>query len=319
MPLDQELGDELAFANSLPGAAGTQIDVQPEASAPCDDREIRRLADELGLSRYLHDAEALKAELQKLVLALHPDKNGGEFRSDQDKARFMRARRAVELLNARSNGEAGAVGALPGTPRAIASKGSDWVWRDNARHLQMNLTDQVRQRIARRFGPAKVGSGAAALALLLLALFAGSLEREAVLWPILGDAGVVWGLLAVAVASSALLAAGWLSERIVQARTEHLMSEASLAPIFEQACRCAKRAGRPDRLSGFDIRQAIEIVSRRRQPGRPLKGATWAFLRPDEATLADISTIQTQRLLDRRVIKTSNTPSLEMLYEVARP
>ena len=83
-------------------------------------QQIAGLVSELGLSEHLHSTDALKAELQKIIFALHPDKSGGAFQSEQEEARFLKARRVVELLDAPPTGDADTEKAsLPATPRAI--------------------------------------------------------------------------------------------------------------------------------------------------------------------------------------------------------
>jgi hypothetical protein len=95
------------------------------------------------------------------------------------------------------------------------------------------------------------------------------------------------------------------------------MSEAAVTDIFQGACRCARRLGRAGRLSASDIRRSVELLvdeagatARARAPWPP---AT----KLDTATLESISAVQTQRLLERKVIKPLNTPSIEVLYEVS--
>ena len=280
--------------------------------------DLARLAAELGLAEHLQNTEALKAELQKIVVALHPDKTGGEFKSDRDKARFMQARTAVKVLGAERLGEepAGAM-PLPGGPRALGDAALSRKWRDTTRHLQRRMLADARERVSCCFAGPRNGSAAAAAVMLLLAAIPDQFERHQLLGPLLATPGLEAFLLALGLVSGTASAVLWAWERSAHRRAEHLMSEAALAEILQQARRCAERNGRIGTLSAFDIRRGVDILTHGRGERVQARGG-WGLARGlDLETLENISVLQTQRLLDRRVIRVCSTPSIEVLYEVS--
>jgi hypothetical protein len=314
--------DEFALSDYLPDTAELNPDdrtMVATASGGRLHRELARLVAELGLSGHAGDTDALKSELQKLVLALHPDKTGGEFTCDADKARFMKARRAVELLNAERDADEPAAGAspLPGAPRAIGDARAQRLRPEIARRLQARTMAYARDRISRFFAVPKIGSATLAAAMLLLVGLSHEFVGNPVLGPWLADPDAATFLIAMGACSGLGTLALWLCERRAEARAAHLMSEAALGDIFEQARRWADRYGRVGMLSEFDIRRGIETLLAGRRDERRSPSA-WSFARVlDLTTVEGISALQTQRLLERRVIRASATPSIEVLYEVS--
>ena len=280
--------------------------------------ELSRLARELGLGACAGSTEALKSELQKIVLALHPDKSGGEFMSDGDKARFMKARRAIELLN--SDGSADAPGAttqLAGAPHAITDASAPAASPENEHRLQMMLLAGARNRIAQYFAAPRIVSSVLAAVLLVLVVTADLFEGNPLLGPLLSQAEVLIFLAVLALASATVAAALWFCERAAVARAEHLLSESALGELFELARRCARRQGRIGQLSGFDIRRGADALADGCAGERAPRTRRLLRRSLDATTRESITLIQTRRLLARRVIRVVDRPALEVLYEVS--
>ena len=280
-------------------------------------QQIASLVAELGLSGHLHSAEALKAELQKIIFALHPDKTGGAFQSEQDEGRFLKARRVVELLDGPPAEDGAANASLPAAPRAIPD-GRAPVPPSRALHrLHLRAMTHARERIAEHFAGPKIASAGLAAVTLLLVVLADRFEANPLLRPLLTGPGVSNVLLLLAPASALALVAFWWIERSAKARADHLFSEAALSDIFDQARLCARKHGRIGKLSAWDIRRGVEVLLDGRKE-RPLRLARWAFLGAlDPATLETIASIQMQRLIERHVLSELKTPSVELLYEVS--
>lgn len=281
-------------------------------------QRMAQLAVQLGLADFLHSREALKSEVQKIVFALHPDKSGGEFLSDRDKSRFMKARALIGLLDGegRDGDASDDATALARSTRAI---GDGRNLRRSAAaqfRLQMRVLADARRRISGHFAVPKIVSAAvaAALAVTLLTQDAGNNQ---LLGPWLGVPWVgasLWTLTGLGALAFAVL---WWVERSAGKRAEHLLSEAALVQLFAQARSCADRHGRAGKLTAWDMRRATEmLVHGHGARSRALPG--WKFLGAlDFTTLDRIATIQMQRLIDRRVLRELNTSSIEVLYEVS--
>lgn len=290
----------------------------PGRDAPAAAGELSRLARELGLGACVHSTEALKSELQKIILALHPDKSGGEFRSDGDKARFMKARRAIELLNGGGpDGAAREARQIAGAPHAIADMSAPATSTENEHRLQSRLLAGARERIGRYFAAPKIGSSALGAALLMLVLTADRFEGNPVLGPLLAEQSVLVLLAAVGLALAAAAVALWACERAAVRHAEHLLSESALGELFEQARRCARRQGRIGQLSTFDIRRGIDVLADGRGPSATRRPPPLLRRSLDATTREGITLIQTRRLLARRVIRVVEKPSIEILYEVS--
>lgn len=280
--------------------------------------ELARLARELGLGACAHSAEALKAELQKIVLALHPDKSGGEFTSDGDKARFMKARVAIELLNGERSADAPAAATpLAGAPRAITDTSAPATSLENEHRLQVLLLADARTRIARYFAAPKIASSVLASVSLSLVLAADLFQGHPLLGPPLREAAVLILLSALGLAAAAAAAALWSWERAAVARAEHLLSESALGKLFERARRSARRQGRDGQLSAFDLRRGIDALADECGTSGALRGHRLLGRSLDATTRESITLIQTRRLLARRVIRIVERPALEVLYEIS--
>ena len=310
---------QASFAHSLPPTEG----LEPELSelvvtacpGPATPESISRLAADLGLSG-VSGTDGLKAELQKIIFALHPDKSGGEFMSDRDKARFMKARALVELLDAGPQEEPGAT-PLPSAPRAISDARIIRRPAKTLHRLHMRTMADARQRIARHFSAPKIASAATGAAALLVTALSDLFEANPVLGPLLAEPAAVIVLLSLACAGAGASMAFWSLERSVEARAEHLMSEAALGDIFDQARLCADRHGRIGQLSAWDVRRAIEmLIHGRSRPARS-RGRWTSLAALDLPILERIAAIQMQRLIERRVLRELDTPSIEILYEVS--
>lgn len=305
------------------GAAARSGDAQQQlvaggAPGAAVDAELARLARELGLGAFAHSPEGLKSELQKIVLALHPDKSGGEFTSDADKARFMKARLAIEFLNGdRAADVPGAATPLAGAPRALADTTAPATSLENEHRLQVILLADARHRIARYFAAPKLASSVVATVLLVLVLAADLLEGHPLLGPPLQETAVLIVLAVLGLGSAMAAAALWFCERAAVARAEHLLSASALGQLFEQARRSARRQGRVGQLSAFDIRRGIDALADECGTGRALRGHRLLGRSLDATTRESITLIQTQRLLARRVIRVVERPALEVLYEIS--
>lgn len=278
-------------------------------------QQIAGLVAELGLSEHLHSTDALKAELQKITFALHPDKSGGAFQSEQDEARFLKARRVVELLDAPPTGDEDTEKAsLPATPRAIPD-GRAPVRPSRALHrLHMRAMTHARERIAEHFAGPKIAAAGITAVTVALVLLADRVEANPVLRPLLTGPGMSNMLLMLAAASVLALVTFWWIERSAKRRADHLLSEAALAEIFDQARLCAHRQGRIGKLSAWDVRRSVEILVE----GRDRPRRAWAFLGAlDPTMLETIASIQMQRLIERNVLSELKTASVELLYQVS--
>ncbi|HEY0883740.1 MAG TPA: hypothetical protein VGE20_00575 [Ramlibacter sp.] len=307
---------------SLHGAAAQPGDAQQvvpgAARGAATAGELARLARELGLGACADSTEALKAELQKIVLALHPDKSGGEFTSDGDKARFMKARRAIELLNGDRAADApGAATPLAGAPRAITDTSAAAPSLENEHRLQVLLLADARSRIGRYFAAPKIASSVLATVSLALVLGADLFQGHPLLGPLFEEAAGLIFLAALGFAAAAAAAALWSWERAAVAHAEHLLSESALGELFERACRSARRQGRDGQLSAFDLRRGIDALADECGTSEALRGHRLLGRSLDATTRESITLIQTQRLLARRVIRVVERPALEVLYQIS--
>src|SRR5947209_20361749 len=76
------------------------------------------VAQEFGLTGHTNDPAALRNELRKVMSELHPDKNAGDFKSDEEKKKFLHVKDALEFLDAQTQ-NAGALIPISQLPAII--------------------------------------------------------------------------------------------------------------------------------------------------------------------------------------------------------
>lgn len=118
------------------------------------------VAREFGLQEYETDAPALRDSLKRVMSSVHPDKNGGLFKSDQDKALFMRTKAALDYMEVQSQSGLALI-PLSHLPAIVSAVSQALTARPamDSQALQSHYMADAKARISRRFVLPKIGSG----------------------------------------------------------------------------------------------------------------------------------------------------------------
>ena len=119
--------------------------------------------------------------------AVHPDKSGGSFDSDQDKALFMRTKTALDYLELQSQSSLALIplSQMPAIVNAVSLALAARPVLDS-QALESKYVADAKARISERFVPRKIGSGAFAAITAFLVAFPDKFEKHLILGPILG-------------------------------------------------------------------------------------------------------------------------------------
>jgi hypothetical protein len=274
------------------------------------------IAEEFGLTAYAKEPEALRNELRKIVSELHPDKNAGNFKTDADKEKFLRAKEALEFLDAeiQNSGALIPIAQLPAVIKAVSEALAVRPSVDT-NSLHSTMLAETRSHLSRRFAVPKIGSGVFAAISGFLVTFSDKFEKNAILGPFLNDRVGQMFLLTLMAYSGLFFLMMWYREKRAEARAEYLMSESALRDIFEKVASDARTNTPAGRVSSRQIMEAAQDVAGFFHWSR---ANPFAFFSPgiDLATIEKATTLQTQRLVERRLLKRLELPSVDTWYEV---
>lgn len=276
------------------------------------------IAAEFGFEQYASDTDSLRTELKKLVASLHPDRNGGSFASEVDETKFLRAKNAMDFLDAHSQSAMAMipVAQLPAVVSAVAQALSLRTPGELI-SLQSSYMVDARQRISRQLFLPKLGSGVFAAITGFLVAFPDKFEKHPLLGPLLQGHSAQYFILALLCYSALAFALIWYKERVAESDAEFLMSESALGELFDML---SQETGESDIVTRVSSRQILDAVAavagHNRYTQRPSPLLLLSRSRLDLSTIEKAAAIQTQRLVERRVLSKIDAPSLDTWYEV---
>lgn len=269
------------------------------------------------MNQYASDTERLRSELKKLVASLHPDRNGGSFLSEDQEAKFLRTKSAMDFLETYSQSSMAMipVSQLPAVVSAVA-QALALQNPNEVTSLQTSYLIDARERIARHSVLPKIGSGVFAAITGFLVGFPDKFAKHPLLGPLLERRWAQAFLLILLGYSAIVFALAWYKERVLESCAEYLMSESALREVFERLIFEVRGSESVTRVSSRQIFNATMRLAYRRSfgPFSPLKLFLGRSL--DLATIEKAAAIQTQRLVDRKILSKVDVPSLDTWYEI---
>lgn len=281
-------------------------------------KSLADVAGEFGVATGASDPEVLRGELKKIMSSIHPDKNGGQFKTEEDKSRYLRAKEALEFLDvhAQVGSSLIPISQLPVLFGAFSQAFASQSPRESTVLQAAYLTD-ARSRIARRFVLPKIGSGVFATITGFLVAFSDKFEKNPILGPWLNSTSGQMILLSLIAYSAMFFVLSWYRERQAEAAAEYLLSEAALREIFAAICRSTEPTATPQRVSSQQILEAVEDSGGYRYHRSPL-GPMFFGSRVDLQTIEKATAVQIQRLVERKLLSRVDIPAVDTWYEVSR-
>lgn len=272
------------------------------------------VAREFGLQEHETDALALRDSLKRVMSSVHPDKNGGSFKSDQDKALFMRTKAALDYLELQSQSGLALIplSQLPAIVSAVSQALNARPAMDS-HALQSNYMADAKARISRRFVLPKIGSGVFATITGFLVAFPDKFENHPILGEFLGER--ITQLMLLSMVSGLFFVLAWYRERQAEARAEYLMSARALGDLFEMVIRHANLSVSSRRVSSRHIMDEVQNLAGYRAHSLPFPMAVLGS-RVDLQTLEKVASIQTQRLVERKLLTRIDVASLDTWYDL---
>ncbi|NII55824.1 hypothetical protein FHS47_003196 [Lutibacter sp. SG786] len=286
-------------------------------------RSLAHIKHELNIAPEVLGRDEVCEELRRMITSLHPDKSGGEFASESDKDRYLRASSALAFIESQSvsTQELISVSNMPVLVAAIvkAVRSSE---TESTTQLRANLISDSRSYVSRRALLPRIGSSVFGAICLCLLTFPEKFGSN----PLIGrfvsspDASIV--LLSAVMLSAMFFAMTWYGERRTESAVEYWSSDACLSVIWEALMsEGARSAGHISEITAGDIYRVIDMLSSgyyRRLVSTPIfrPYASMLGARLDHASVEKIAALQIQRLIERGVISRVERPSLETRYKV---
>ena len=252
-------------------------------------------------------ADAVLASLREKRASIHPDKNGGEFKTPEEKNSYHFLSEALDHVNGRHQSnqmipisqltaiiESVSKGlAVPSTPPALIEK---------------NIKESFRADLGRKYMTPKIGSGIFAGITGFLFTQATALIEHPVVGRFFSSPEGLQCLGVGFIGSVILFIFSWMLERREEARATYLLSEEALHDIYHMMMHESEGG-------------LVEIYNVRRflvRPGRhfidPVKPIFSARL---SSQIADqILDVQLKRLEDRKAIELIDKPGIDKVYKL---
>lgn len=287
-----------------------------------DWKSLADVAGEFGVTTDASDPEVLRSELKKIMSSIHPDKNAGQFKTEEDKSRYLRAKAALEFLDVHTQVGSSLIpiSQLPVLFAAFSQAITSQSPRESTVLQTTYLTD-ARLRIARRFALPKIGSGVFAAITGFLVTFSDKFEKNPILGPLLNSTNSQMVLLSLIAYSGMFFVMSWYRERQAESAAEYLLSESALREIFAAICRSTEPTATPQRVSSQQILEAVEDSGGyryHREYRRSLLGSLLFGSRVDLPTIEKATAVQIQRLVERKLLSRVDIPAVDTWYEVNR-
>lgn len=280
---------------------------------------IADIVTELDLKAPTDDPEAVRDELKRIMTSIHPDRNGGSFSSEEDKSRFLRAQEALRFIeiSAKESSAMIPVSQLPAVITAL-SQALAIPLSSNASALQSNYMPDARARISRRYIFPKISSGVFAAATGFLVAFSDKFDKHPILGPLLNERISQLTLLTLMMYGALLFLIFWYKEKQSETNAEYLTSESALGQIFRALEKESTINGESRRISSRNIFEAVEAISGgRRNSGFLL--SPFFMTRVDLKTIENAAAIQTQRLIERKVLTRVDVAAIDAWYDIHHP
>lgn len=277
-------------------------------------QSILEIKDEFELTYIEDDNLALLTKLKEKRAELHPDKNGGEFTSDDQQKSYHRMDAAISFLESKieDSKELIPLSQLPTIIDSIATSIAKQN-KPSATQIQRDLKSDFRSELSRKYITPKIGSGVFAGVSAFLFTKAGDFADHPLLSSYLGgDIGLAV-LGQVFIISSLFFVFTWIREKKEEGLASYLMTDSALKQIFS----AVKSHMNDDGIvTTSDIRGALTFGDRYRHIRTPLD--LFFPIRPklSPEAIDRILEIQLAKLLERKVLEELGKPGLEKSYKV---
>ncbi|MGU5827060.1 hypothetical protein [Aeromonas hydrophila] len=254
--------------------------------------------------------KALSKALKSERASLHPDRNGNQFDSHESEERYHFINKALSHLDALDDKSRQLVPMSEVTKLVeVMSKSISLRNTPTSKEIENSSRQNIRFELSRKYKGKKIGSGVIAGFLGFMITQAPNLEKNTIFKPFIGEPLFQLAMLVIGIYSVVFFVLLWHMERKEESLANYMLSEAPLRRIFE----LLKSEGK-DSITSHDIYSVICLVS-----GNHRNYSLFDILlrtRLCASIIDQIVEIQTQRLIERKVIEIIDVPSIVRQYKL---
>jgi hypothetical protein len=251
--------------------------------------------------------EDVLSALKEERATLHPDKNGGEFKSKEEESRYHFISDALkEISEKNSSTQMIPVSQLPAIIETISK--SLAVQNNPPALIEKNIKESFRSDLGRKYMAPKVGSGIFAGITGFLFTQASTLMEHPVVGPFFSTPEGMSLLGMGFLGSVGLFIISWMQERREEARSTYLLSEDALHDIYHMM--------KSEAEDGFiEIHRVRRFFTRSHRPDfGPLNMLFPPRLSPQ--VVDQILEVQLSRLEERKAIELVKKPGIDKVYKL---
>ncbi|WP_345880998.1 hypothetical protein [Shewanella algae] len=251
--------------------------------------------------------EHVLSSLKEERASLHPDKNGGEFRTKEDEERYHFINDA--LKNIGEKGISNQMIPVSQLPAIIESVSKSLAIQNNPPAIiEKNIKESFRSDLGRKYMAPKVGSGIFAGITGFLFTQATALMEHPVVGPFFSSPEGVQLLGMGFLGSVGLFIISWMQERREEARSSYLLSEDALHDMYHMM----RHESENGHIEVYRIRRNLT------RSHRPDLGPLNILLPPrlSPQIVDQILEVQLKRLEDRKAIELVDRPGIDKVYKL---
>lgn len=279
-------------------------------------KSTQDVIDRFGLDAKPDDFEKLDRELRLKVSQLHPDKNGGQFESSEDRREYDEVKAARDFVSNLMSTSQDVV-PIAQLPAIFGALQLAQVNQPNgqARHLRTEVRNENRQDLHSRYTAPRLGSGVFAAITGALFTFSGSLSDHPVLGALESSYEMQLGLLILSGYSVIFFGLTWFFEQRAEAKVDFLLSDQGMQIVFKELVQSIKKETCSLRFSRGRV---AKIVSQYCSGSKPVGKLPMLFgrQRVKPSTIDRIVELHVSEWEARGAINKVETPSIERLYDV---
>lgn len=259
---------------------------------------------------YSQGYDALIRSLKHDRSSLHPDKNGNQFDSEDAEARYHFLNSAIEYVNELETKSKQLIPMSDVTKLVeVMSKSIALHNTPSTKEIENTSRENVRFELSRKYKGKKIGSGVFAAFLGFIITQFPDLEKNPILKPFISEPIFTHLLLAIGLYSAFFFVLLWIREGREESLATYMLSEAPLRKIFASL----KSNADENIISSHDIFETISRLTNNSYHS-PLNVLISGKL--CASTIDQIVEIQTQRLIERKVIELIDTPNVDRIYKI---
>jgi hypothetical protein len=271
---------------------------------------MKELIEELGLDADPNDLESIRKGIRAERAAIHPDKTGGEFASQQAKRRYQTLDEGLKYVDASRNAAHGLVqlSQLPEIIQVLRSLQTPHLQADIAQ-LRNECRDDERKFLHSRYMLPRLSSGIIAAVCGFLFTFSGQMKDHPLLGGLATSPGFTGFLLVFGMPSLMLFLATWFRERMEEAFVDSLLTDSGLRGSFKRFLQ--DRADDSKAITICDYAEFLQDAS------QSSSLAPYPLARSLRSSVCEkIARLHLLTLESRGAVKQLETPSVDLEYEV---